>query len=40
MALQADWQRVARPIDWRYTRRDLHDLLARLNQHERLALAA
>jgi hypothetical protein len=28
---QADWQRVATPIDWRYTRRDLNDLLDRLN---------
>jgi hypothetical protein len=40
MAFQADWQATAKPIDWRYTRRDLNDLLARLAQRERLTLAA
>jgi DDE superfamily endonuclease len=30
-AFQAAWQQRARPIDWRYTRRDLNDLLDRLN---------
>jgi len=28
-AFQAAWQQRARPIDWRYTRRDLNDLLDR-----------
>lgn len=28
MNLQADWQKVAKPIDWRYTRRDRNDLPA------------
>jgi len=40
MAFQADWQQTAKPIDWRYTRRDLNDLLTRLEQRERLTLAA
>jgi hypothetical protein len=33
MAFQADWQKVAKPIDWRYTRRDLNDVLTRLHHH-------
>ena len=40
MAFQDDWQQTAKPIDWRYTRRDLNDLLQRLNQREQLAPAA
>jgi hypothetical protein len=37
---QHDWQKIATPIDWRYTRRDLNELLDRLKQREQLALAA
>ena len=40
MGFQADWQQVAKPIDWRYTRRDLNDLLQRLEQRDHLAQAA
>lgn len=40
MAFQADWQATAKPIDWRYTRRDLNDLLERLKQRDQLAQAA
>jgi DDE superfamily endonuclease len=40
MAFQVDWQTTAKPIDWRYTRRDLNDLLVRLDQHQGLTLAA
>lgn len=40
MAFQADWQQAAKPIDWRYTRRDLNDLLDRLTQQDQLARAA
>jgi hypothetical protein len=40
MGFQADWQEVAKPIDWRYTRRDLNDLLQRLKQRDQPALAA
>ncbi len=40
MRFQADWQKVAKPIDWRYTRRDLNDLLDRLNHRDHPALAA
>jgi hypothetical protein len=40
IAFQADWQQLAKPIDWRYTRRDLNDLLARLNHHRPLLRAA
>jgi DDE superfamily endonuclease len=39
-SFQADWQRHATPIDWRYTRRDLDQLLDRLNQPDHLARAA
>ncbi len=39
-AFQADWQQTATPIDWRYTRRDLNDLLDRLNQRDQLPRAA
>jgi hypothetical protein len=39
-AFQAGWQQPARPIDWRYTRRDLNDLLDRLNERHHLAAAA
>ncbi len=39
-AFQADWQQTAKPIDWRYTRRDLNDLLDRLNQRDQLPRAA
>lgn len=39
-AFQADWQQTATPIDWRYTRRDLNNLLQRLNQREQLTRAA
>jgi len=40
MAFQAHWQAVAKPIDWRYTRRDLNQLLDRLDQRSRLPQAA
>ena len=40
MSFQADWQRDATPIDWRYTRRDLNRLLERINHHDRLPNAA
>lgn len=40
MAFQADWQAAAKPIDWRYTRRDLNELLNRLSQRDQLARAA
>lgn len=36
----ADWQQTAEPIDWRYTRRDLNDVLNRLNQRDHLARSA
>jgi hypothetical protein len=39
-AFQAAWQQRARPIDWRYTRRDLNDLLDRLNERHHLPAAA
>lgn len=39
LAFQTDWQAAAKPIDWRYTRRDLNDLLARLTQREQSAQA-
>jgi hypothetical protein len=39
-AFQADWQAHAKPIDWRHTRRDLNDLLDRLNQRDHLPRAA
>jgi hypothetical protein len=39
-AFQAEWQKIAKPIDWRYTRRDLNDLLDRLNQRDQLPRAA
>ena len=39
-AFQADWQKIAKPIDWRYTRRDLNDLLERLNRRDQLPRAA
>lgn len=34
MAFQDHWQEAAKPIDWRYTRRDLNVLLYRLSQRE------
>lgn len=37
---QTEWQKVAKPIDWRYTRRDLNDYLARLTEQDRLPRAA
>lgn len=40
MAFQAHWQAVAKPIDWRYTRRDLNHLLDRLDQRCHLPRAA
>jgi DDE superfamily endonuclease len=40
MSFQADWQRDATPIDWRYTRRDLNRLLERINHHDQLPDAA
>jgi hypothetical protein len=40
MAFQADWQAAAKPIDWRYTRRDLNELLDRLSQRDQLTCAA
>ena len=40
MGFQAEWQAAAKPIDWRYTRRDLNDLLDRLSQRDQLARAA
>jgi hypothetical protein len=40
MDFQDDWQKIAKPIDWRYTRRDLNELLDRLKQREQPALAA
>lgn len=40
MAFQDDWQATASPIDWRYTRRDLNDLLERLKHRDPLAGAA
>jgi hypothetical protein len=40
IAFQDDWQQTAKPIDWRYTRRDLNDLLQRLNQRDQLPRAA
>jgi hypothetical protein len=39
-AFQAASQQRARPIDWRYTRRDLNDLLDRLNDRHHLPAAA
>jgi hypothetical protein len=39
-SFQADWQRDATPIDWRYTRRDLNRLLDRINHHDQLPNAA
>ena len=39
-AFQAEWQTAAKPIDWRYTRRDLNDLLNRLNHRDQLTRAA
>ena len=39
-AFQADWQAHAKPIDWRYPRRDLNDLLDRLNRRDHLPRAA
>jgi hypothetical protein len=39
-AFQADWQAHAKPIDWRSTRRDLNNLLDRLNQRDHLPRAA
>ncbi len=39
-AFQAAWQQRARPIDWRYTRRDLNDLLDRVNERHHLPAAA
>ena len=40
MSFQADWQRDATPIDWRYTRRDLNRHLERINHHDQLPDAA
>jgi hypothetical protein len=40
MGFQDDWQKIAKPIDWRYTRRDLNDLLQRLEDRDQLARAA
>ncbi|MGI8863188.1 MAG: IS630 family transposase, partial [Solirubrobacteraceae bacterium] len=37
---QTEWQKVAKPIDWRYTRRDLNEYLARLTEQDRLPRAA
>ena len=39
-SFQADWQRDATPIDWRYTRRDLNRLLERINHHDQVPNAA
>jgi len=40
MGFQAERQKVAKPIDWRYTRRDLNAYLARLTEQDRLQHAA
>jgi hypothetical protein len=40
MGFQTEWQHVAKPIDWRYTRRDLNDYLDRLTEQDRLPRAA
>jgi len=37
---QTEFQKTAVPFDWTFTRRDLHALLDRLDQHGRLAPAA
>jgi hypothetical protein len=34
------WQATATPFDWRFTRTDLNDLLARIDAHKPLATAA
>jgi hypothetical protein len=40
ISFQTEWRNVAKPIDWRYTRRDLNDYLARLTEQNRLSRAA
>jgi hypothetical protein len=40
IGFQTEWQQVAKPIDWRYTRRDLNAYLGRLTQQDRLPQAA
>ena len=40
LAFQRDYERTARPFEWKFTRRDLHDLLTRLASHDPLATAA
>ncbi len=40
IGFQTEWQQVAKPIDWRYTRRDLNDYLDRLTEQDRLPRAA
>jgi hypothetical protein len=40
MGFQHRYEQTAVPFDWRFTRADLHDLLQRLDDKERLAKAA
>lgn len=39
-AFQAHYQQVASPFDWRFTRKDLAKLMARLSSAETLGVAA
>ena len=40
MAFQSLYEQVAAPFEWKFTRADLHELMAKLNQKPPLALAA
>ena len=37
---QKRYNATAKPFQWKFTRRDLHDLLARISEHERQGLPA
>jgi hypothetical protein len=39
-AFARHYEQIAQPFKWKFTRRDLHDLLGRLDQHPRAHLAA
>jgi hypothetical protein len=40
LAFQELYRQVAKPFEWKFTRTDLHDLLARVKRRSQLALAA
>ncbi len=40
LAFERYWQATGTPFDWKFTRTDLNDLLARIDAHESLAAAA